>query len=130
MRLYKEFTSDNNPHVEKVYLTYSALFFGHGGKWFCRMWRKNWIDNILNPISDFEESYGKTKFEAYRKTMEKIMKTKQANRTYTDLEESQPKDWDDLYNEFKNLANDIGLKDNSENFVKWAKKYFETPQVK
>ena len=55
-------TKDNQ---QSVMLQYSILHFLSGNyKWFCRIWNKNW--------TQFGESYGRTKFEAYRLAMKKI----------------------------------------------------------
>lgn len=42
---------------------------GGNPPWFCRIWRKNWLDRISRGSKDFGESYGKNKFEAYKKAL-------------------------------------------------------------
>ena len=57
-------TKDNE---QSVMLQYSILHFLSGNyKWFCRIWNKNSIQ--------FGESYGRTKFQAYRLAMKKLNK--------------------------------------------------------
>lgn len=72
MVMFKEFESRNNKSFEKVQLTYSSFFWISGNhKWFCRIWRKDWWTHAFIHLA-FAESYGRTKFEAYRLAVKNI----------------------------------------------------------
>jgi len=52
----------------KVELQYSAFHLLSGeSKWFCRIWKKGWFDRLYE--KSYGESFGKNKFEAYRKAL-------------------------------------------------------------
>lgn len=68
--LFKEIKSTRDKKFKKVYLVYSFWFYPfHKATWFCRVYPKNW-EILLFKTASFEktvgESYGKTKFQAYR----------------------------------------------------------------
>lgn len=64
MILFRHYISHKNKNFDTVELAYSALhFIGGNPVWFCRIWNRDWIDNLP---ADFGESYGGNKFEAYR----------------------------------------------------------------
>lgn len=67
-KLIADFKSDKNKNYDGIELSYSYFhFIGGNPKWFCRIWRKNWIDQLRK--KSFGQSYGKNKFEAYRKAL-------------------------------------------------------------
>lgn len=68
MTLFKSIIHKHNKRFDTVELHYSVLA---PKNWFCRLWRKNFTESpIRRPL--FGESYGKTKFEAYRKALKDL----------------------------------------------------------
>jgi hypothetical protein len=68
IKFFAYFRHDNTLEFETIELQFSCLHKLSGNeRWFCRIWRKDWIE--LLPKREFGESYGKTKFEAYRKAI-------------------------------------------------------------
>lgn len=63
MKLFGDIISEKNKNFDSIQLTYSCLC---PGPWFCRIWAKDWISKISTDKKEMGESYGKTKFEAYR----------------------------------------------------------------
>jgi len=70
MALYKDFISKKNKQFDTIELAYSVFFCLSGNyRWFCRVWKKDWVEHIRYGSKEFGESYGKNKFEAYRKAL-------------------------------------------------------------
>ena len=68
MKLYKNFRSKKNKQFDTIELAYSVFFCLSGNSpWFCRIWKKDWVEHIRQGSKAFGESFGKNKFEAYRK---------------------------------------------------------------
>ena len=70
MELFKEIKrrkyGENGIH--RIELTYSWFMFLSGNpRWFCRIYRWKTGSTLLHVV--FSESYGHTKFEAYRKAI-------------------------------------------------------------
>lgn len=64
MKLFKTYRNNKNKNYHIVYLQYSWIyFFSHGRKWFCRIWDKKFWNKSEK---QYGESFGKTKFKAYR----------------------------------------------------------------
>ena len=73
MRIFKEFISQKNKKFNHIQLAYSCLYCISGNdSWFCRIWKKNWIEAIGRHEKEFGESYGKNKFEAYRSALKDL----------------------------------------------------------
>jgi len=69
-KAFYTFSSVKNKNFDTVELSYSCLFWiSDNQPWFCRIWHKDWLENIRRGKKEFGESYGKTKFEAYRKAL-------------------------------------------------------------
>lgn len=67
MKMFADFSSEKNKNFDHVQLSFSCLYFVSGNpSWFCRIWRKNWLDCIGTSQKEFGQSYGRNKFEAYR----------------------------------------------------------------
>lgn len=68
MTLYKDYISNKNQNFYHIELSYSLFYFiSSNPRWFCRIWRKDWVKKTY--LKSFGNSYGKTKFEAYRKAL-------------------------------------------------------------
>lgn len=75
MALFKYIRKEykDNKEFETIGLSYSVLHFLNGEpRWFCRIWRKDWVKKL--PMKEYGESYGKNKFEAYRKALKDLDK--------------------------------------------------------
>ena len=65
------FVRREHKEFESIRLSYSVLhIIGGNPLWFCRIWRKDWIKKL--PMKQYGESYGKNKFEAYRKALKDL----------------------------------------------------------
>lgn len=71
MKLFAQFRSEKNKNFDSVELCYSIIMQG-GGKWFCRIWHKDWLKKVNSGKLEYGESYGKNKFEAYRKALNNL----------------------------------------------------------
>ncbi len=72
MALFKQFKSarlcgPEGYKIPKVVLSYSV--FDGSGPWFCRIHEDDWENSIDRDDYGFRESYGKTKWQAYRRAM-------------------------------------------------------------
>lgn len=73
MKLFAEYKSEKNTEFDSVHLVYSWwAIFGGNPAWFCRIWRKNWVNRISRYSESFGESYGRNKFEAYREALKDL----------------------------------------------------------
>lgn len=80
MKLFQDLRSTKDKRFDHVELCYSGLMWISGNhKWFCRIWRKNWLDKIGDRQKSFGESYGRNKFEAYRLALNDLQSSASQN---------------------------------------------------
>lgn len=73
MKLFADFVHRDHDTFSHIELSYSCLYWINGNpSWFCRIWRKNWVNRSYLLENAFGESYGKNKFEAYRNALKNL----------------------------------------------------------
>ncbi len=73
MKLFADYRSETNVEFDHIELGYSSLMWLSGNhKWFCRIWRKDWVKSRY--LKYYGASYGRNKFEAYRLALKDLKK--------------------------------------------------------
>lgn len=66
-KLTAEYFHRETKDFDLIELHFSVFgILGGNPRWFCRIWKINWVKQYGK---SFGESYGKNKFEAYRKAL-------------------------------------------------------------
>lgn len=72
MKIAGEIIRRDHKEFDTIEFCYSIFHFVSGNpRWFVRIWRKNWI-LTLRYKKEYGESYGRNKFEAYRKALKDL----------------------------------------------------------
>lgn len=80
MKASAEYIKRDSKDFYLIELSFTYWFpFREGDKWFCRLWKKDWIGCIRRGEKECGWAYGRNKFEAYRGALKDLNSIKNKN---------------------------------------------------